>query len=212
MAFVRAAVPGLAPPPAATVEERVARLADADPTVRRLAARSLADAPVAAAALAARIEDEADLRVREALFGSLVSIGGTDVAALMAPFLRSQDAGLRNGALESLKQIGAESCRAAIDALVVDASPDVRLLAIEVTRAWPGPLAEPLLRQLIETDPHVNVCGAAVDVATELGSAALLAPLAALRARFVDEPFLAFAVDVARARIAGWQQPSGPKR
>jgi hypothetical protein len=47
----------------------------------------------------------------------------------------------------------------------------------------------------------VNVCAAAVDVATENGTASLLPALAAARARFADDSFLVFAVDLARNRI-----------
>jgi len=203
MPLVRSEVPELAPPAADPVETRIGRLADDDPGARRQAARSLAGVPAAAVPLATRIADEADPRVREALFGSLVGIGGAEVAALLAPLLRSGDAGLRNAALEVLKQLGALASGPAVDALLDDPSADVRLLAIEVTRAWPPRLAEPRLRRLIEADPHVNVCAAAVDVATEFGMASLLEPLAALPARFAGEPFLTFAARVARQRIAG---------
>jgi len=54
----------------------------------------------------------------------------------------------------------------------------------------------------------VNVCAAAVDVATENGTATLLPALAAARQRFADEPFLVFAVDIARARIAAAEMPN----
>jgi hypothetical protein len=57
------------------------------------------------------------------------------------------------------------------------------------------------LRWIIENDPHVNVCGAAVDVATEVGTRDLVAPLVRLRVRFANDTFLGFAVDTACARI-----------
>ena len=62
-------------------------------------------------------------------------------------------------------------------------------------------MAVPYLREVLDSDPHVNVCGAAVDVATEAGNADLLPALTSLRQRFPDEPFLLFAVEVACSRI-----------
>jgi HEAT repeat protein len=124
----------------------------------------------------------------------------------VAPLLRSADAGLRGGAIESLKRLEEDSV-ATLDALLRDPDPDVRLLAIEVTRGWPGALAGPRLRRIIESDIHVNVCGAAVDVATEVGAEDLVDALIALRERFSAEPFLVFAVDVALSRIHAADEP-----
>jgi HEAT repeat protein len=200
MAFVKAAASIFAAPPPAAATDMRANLASPDATTRRQAARDLAGDATAAAALAARLDIEPEPSVREALFGSLVDIGGAEAAGLVGGSLRSRDAGLRNHALEALKQMG-EPAFPVVDALLCDADPDVRLLAIEVTRAWSSAQAAPRLRRIIEADPHINVCGAAVDVATELGTEDLLAPLQALRARFADEAFLLFAVDVACGRL-----------
>jgi HEAT repeat protein len=201
MAFIKAGASTFAPLPPPTADKTVpADLASPDPARRRQAARELAADATAAAALAARLDVETEPSVRQALFGSLVDIGGAEAAGLVAHSLRSRDAGLRNHAIEALKQMG-DPAFAAVDTLLGDADPDVRLLAIEVTRAWSSAQAGPRLRRIIEADPHVNVCAAAVDVATELGTGALLAPLAALRERFADEGFLVFAVDVASDRL-----------
>jgi HEAT repeat protein len=176
------------------------RLRDRDADERRHAARALSRDPDAARALASRLEHEPDRGVRDALFGSLVEIGGTESANLIARLLRSADAGLRGGAVEALKNLE-PAALPVVDALLDEPDPDVRILAIEVTRAWPARLAAPRLRRVIEDDPHLNVCGAAVDVATELGTHDLLAPLARLRMRFPGDTFLAFAVDTACSRI-----------
>jgi HEAT repeat protein len=142
------------------------------------------------------------------LFGSLVEIGGLAVAALVAEHLRSGDAGLRGGAVEALKQLGADAIPV-LDALLSDPDPDVRLLVVEVTRAWPSALAVPRLRRVFESDRHVNVCGAAVDVATELGTIDLLPALRELKQRYSDELFLAFAVDTACSRILAADERNG---
>jgi hypothetical protein len=57
------------------------------------------------------------------------------------------------------------------------------------------------LIEVIQNEPHVNVCATAVDLLSELASEAALAPLQALKLRFADEPYLQFAVDLAIQRI-----------
>jgi len=188
------------PPKAETFELLQEQLNDGSPDGRRHAARLLAQYRHAGPSLAARLEVEADRNVREALFTGLVHIGGHRTARLVTQFLRAEDAGLRSGAMEALKRMAAAAAPA-IDPLLHDPDPDIRLLAIEVTRVWPRLLAGPRLQDVIAHDDHVNVCAAAVDVATENGTGALLPALAAARQKFATEPFLVFAVDIARARI-----------
>jgi|HubBroStandDraft_1064217.scaffolds.fasta_scaffold00239_13 hypothetical protein len=199
MPLVRSAAPSPAAPAPESREQLSDLLVGSDAGERRRAARSLSLQPDAAALLAARLAVEADPSVREALFAGLVAIGGTPAATLVAPLLGSEDAALRNGAVEALKTL-MEAGAAAVDGLLGDPDPDVRLMAIEVTRAWPVALAIPRLLRVIESDPHVNVCGAAVDVATGVGADELNSALAGLRARFADEPFLGFAIDIACSR------------
>lgn len=175
-------------------------LGSADSAMRWRAARALSGEAAATAQLLSRLRLEGDRNVRTALFSSLVAIGGTRTAALVASLLRSDDPGLRNGAIEALKQFHTAAAPA-VDALLAEEDSDLRLLAIEVTRAWPGRLAVPRLLQVIEHDPNVNVCAAAVDVATELGTPELLGALLRLRRRFAGEPFMVFAIDIARGRI-----------
>jgi len=190
-------------PPVAQRESRhllLEQLAGSDSGQRRHAARALAHDPDAAPALAARLQAETEPNVRDALFASLVDIGGTPAARLIARLLQSVDAGLRGGAVEALKRLGDDAI-SVLDALLDDPDPDKRILAIEVTRAWPSRLAVARLRRVFENDRHVNVCAAAVDVATEVGTGELIEALSALSARFPSEPFLVFAIDVARSRI-----------
>ena len=190
-----------ATPPDA-IELRAEQLPENTIDERRRAARNLSRDPAAISTIAARLETELDPRVRDALFGSLVDIGGAKAAELLALIIRSDDAGLRGGAIEGLKRLETDAV-VALDTLMNDPDTDVRILAIEVTRAWPRELAVPRLQRVFEQEPHVNVCVAAVDVATEVGTEELLASLGALRARFAGEPFLVFAVDIACERIHG---------
>ena len=185
-----------------------ARLHSGDAQVRRDAARRLAGEPGAGALLLARLGVESDSNVRAALFAGLVDIGGEDMAAAVAARLGSRDPGMRAGAIEALQRLRARAVPV-VDALLGAQDADLRVLAVEVTRAWPPELAAARLRRVIEHEPHVNVCAAAVDVAAESGTPDLLEPLARLRRRFENEAFLAFAVEVARARI-GVEAPCPP--
>ncbi len=190
------------------LESLLKQLEGPDADGRRAAARALSQYPDAASALAAQLEVEPEPRVRNALFGGLADIGGAQATALMATFIRSPDAGLRGGAIDSLKRLGPEAV-GAIDTLIDDHDPDVRLLAIEVARGWSSALAAPRLLQIIESDDQVNVLGAAVDVATEVGDHSLIDPLIELRTRFADAPFLVFAIDVALSRIQSADECGG---
>jgi HEAT repeat protein len=202
MAFVRATTETPIVVVAETREQLIARLAAADPDDRRHAARELARQGDAVEPLAARLHVETDARVRDALFASLAEIGGQDAAERVAESLRSEDAALRGGAVDALKSL-ADDAIDVLDALLDDADADVRILAVEVTRVWPSDVAVPRLRYVLEHDAHVNACAAAVDVATEVGTADLVPALQALRLRFPGEPFLAFAAEIACSRITG---------
>ena len=163
---------------------------------RRRAARALAGDPETAFVLAACLPGEADPGVRDALFAGLIQVGGAEAAEMIGRLLGSEDVNLRMGAVEALKLLD-EDAIPVIDRLLGDPDPDSRILAVEVTRAWSRGMAVSRLRRVIETDAHVNVCAAAVDVAAELGTADLVVSLAGLRKRFAEDPFLMFAVDVA---------------
>lgn len=169
---------------------------------RRRAARELPRDPASIPVIADCLAYEDDPRVRDALFGRIMDIGGTPAAELLGQLIRSDNAGLRGGAIEGLKRLKSASV-AVLDMLMTDSDSDVRLLAIEVTRSWPCNLAMPRLRRVFDQETHVNVCIAAVDVATEVGTEDLLPSLDALQGRFADEPFLTFAIEVACARIRG---------
>jgi len=142
---------------------------------------------------------------RARLFAGLAARGTAEAAHEAAGYITSPDAALRNEAITALQEMGALA-EAEVDALLLAAAPGTRLLAIEVTRTWPPERAAPRLARLLTDDPHPNVCAAAVDVAAETCTAALLpvlAPaLAAARARFTALPFLRFAIDIASARLA----------
>jgi hypothetical protein len=85
--------------------------------------------------------------------------------------------------------------------LLNDTDADVRLLACEIARSLPAVEASRVLGALIEREVNTNVCAAAVEVLAEAGNVASLPILALCAERFPDDPFLTFAVKVARDRI-----------
>lgn len=118
----------------------------------------------------------------------------------LLPCLRSEDAALRNGVIEALQRMP-DALVPHIRPLLEDEDSDVRIFAVNVLGALAHPQAPRWLEAVLRCDPHVNVCAAAVEGLAELGDAASVPALGALPARFPAEPFIAFAVQAALARI-----------
>lgn len=167
---------------------------------RWTAARSAAGAPNGISLLADALSNERVPRVREAIFTALAKLATPDSAAVTLPYLRSDDAAERTGALDALRAMP----KAAVEhlqQLLNDNDADVRLLACEIARVLPAGDANQALGELIEREANGNVCSAAVEVLAETGDAASLPILARCAARFPEDPFLTFAVRAACDRI-----------
>jgi HEAT repeat protein len=188
-----------------------ASLTDGDQDQRWMAARALGDRPDDADALGDALARETDGRVREAILNSLVRIGGARGVGAVLPWLRSDDAGLRTGALDALKAMAGAATAAApqLADLLHDPDPDVRLLACEVVRELPTAQASALLCALLEDEPEVNVCGAAVEALADVAGPEARPVLARCAARFAHEPFLLFAIGAASSRIGSTQGDAG---
>ena len=65
----------------------------------------------------------------------------------------------------------------------------------------PYPDVERWLIEVIQRDPHVNVCATAVDLLCEVGTEAAIDPLIRLKARFAFEPYIQFAAELALKRV-----------
>jgi hypothetical protein len=85
--------------------------------------------------------------------------------------------------------------------LLADADPDVRIFTVNVLESLCHPDVESWLIDVITTDQHINVCATAVDLLSEVGTQLALNPLAQLKTRFADEPYIQFAADLALRRI-----------
>jgi len=200
MPLVRKTAPEPAGLPRGTRLDALKALTEGGADQRWMAARALGDMPDEVEALGRALATEADGRVREAIFNSLVGVGGSGGVAAILQYLRSDDASLRTGALDALKAMPLAAAPRLAE-LLGDPDPDIRLLACEVVRELPGAQATPLLCGLLEDEEQVNVCGAAVEVLAEIGGPEALPVLTRCAARFADEPFLLFAISAAASRI-----------
>lgn len=176
------------------------QLGDAAPQQRRLAARDLGAFPQAALSLGQALAVETDAAVREALFTSLAAMASETAVQALLPLLRTDDPGLRNGAIEALAAMP-QAVAPCIDRLLLDTDPDVRIFTVNLLGELRHATVPTWLVQVLRQEAHVNVVAAALEVLAEVGSAAELPALRAARDRFDDDAFIQFAADLAISRI-----------
>jgi HEAT repeat protein len=167
---------------------------------RWAAVRAVAGQPGGVSLLAAALARESDPRVREAIFTGLARAATAESAAVVVPYIRSEDASLRAAALDALRAMP-EASRPHIARLLADPDADVRLLSCEVVRGLPEGEANRLLCDLLDRETEKNVAAAAVEVLAEIGRPEALAALARCAERFAGDSFLAFSIKVAADRI-----------
>jgi HEAT repeat protein len=172
-----------------------------DGEARWTAARALGGDPQDLPALAAALAVEPTARVREALMTAIVRIGGEASVAALTLCMRSQNAAMRAAAIDALQAMP-EAILPFMPALLADADSDVRILATELARKLPSQEATRLLSDLLEREPHPNVCAAAIEVLAEAGTSEAVPALRACAERFAGAPFLPFAVSVAIAALS----------
>ncbi len=139
------------------------------------------------------LELERDAHVREAIFTGLARIATPESAQAVLPYLRSDDAILRTGALDALRMMPYVT-RPHLEALLRDSDSDVRVLACELMRSQPASDAARMLSALLETEPEANVCAAAVEVLAEVADHLAAPSLLRCADRFRSDPFLGFAI------------------
>ncbi len=179
-----------------------AALDSPDAESRWTAARALSGDVDAVPVLAVALGREHVPRVREAIMTALMRVGNAASVEAILPYLRAQDAGLRAAAIESLQALP-DATHPFMGRLLNDSDSDVRLLATELARGMNASEATRLLCDLIEREQHPNVCAAAIDVLTEVGTPEALPSLEKCAVRFAATPFLPFAISVAIAQISG---------
>ncbi|GGM00095.1 HEAT repeat domain-containing protein [Pseudomonas asuensis] len=183
-------------------EQLLDTLDSPDAAARRLAARALASYPQSSSDLANHLEEESEPSVREAIITSLTAIADVTAVTALIDCLRSEDAALRNDAIEALKTAGIQYPDLIQNALQ-DYDADVRILAIGILESLKHPEVELWLIDLLEHDQHLNVCACAVDLLCEIGSERAVPALELCLERFPDEDYLRFAVELAIQRLRG---------
>lgn len=181
-------------------EELVQDLDALDPALRRRAARRLARYPQAVPSLIARLSREPRSEVREAIALALQSIGGQRVADGVVPLLQSDEAWLRNCAIEILQHLPAEA-GTHIEQLLESADCDTRVFAINILETLAHPRREEWLQKVLRTDGNVNVVGAALNLLSEVASPASEEAVEDAARRFAGEPFIQFACMAVRERM-----------
>jgi HEAT repeat protein len=174
---------------------------------RWTAVRAAAGKPGAVALLGDALARERDPRVREAIFTGLARIATAESAAAVVPYLRSDDASLRTGAIDALRAMP-QATTVHLAGLLADRDADVRLLSCELARGLPDAEANRLLCDLLDSETEKNVCAAAVEVLAEIGRPEALPYLARCLSRFENDPFIAFSIKTATDRIAATERRS----
>jgi HEAT repeat protein len=177
-----------------------AGLSDSNATIRRHSAQEIFHCPDAVDALFVQLKLEKDVAVREAILVSMGQINNSEVVDALIGCLRSDDAALRNEAIETLKQLTFDMSPA-LKSLLADPDPDLRIFAVNILESRRNPDLESWLIEVIELEEHVNVCATAIDLLCEVGTEASLEPILRLKARFASQPFIQFAADLALKRI-----------
>lgn len=178
------------------------QLEDESPDIRRWAALDLAAFPDTATTICAGLEQEIQPVVREAMFTTLIAIGGNAVVKSLIPLLHSEDVPLRNLVIEALQQLP-DAVAPYMETMLQDSDPDYRIFAVNVLGNLRHPQAPSWLQMVVEHDLEINVCAAAVEVLAEIGTLESIAALNALPHRFGDDPFMCFCVQAAIHRIQG---------
>jgi HEAT repeat protein len=185
-------------------------LADPAADQRRLAVRALAGRPEAAEVLGAHLPDETDPSVRAAIFDVLVQTATPAALSQILRHLRSDDTELRNDAVVAAQRLP-HLIAPAIEALLCDPDPDLRLFGVRILEDLPHPQVLDWLSTVLWHEADRNVVAAALDVLAECGTAGMQPAVAAARDRFADCGFIGFACDFVAARMGTTQAPAqGP--
>ena len=172
----------------------------ANATIRRQSIWQAQLSPQVVQLLCAHVLQEADEHVLEALFVALARSRDPQVVIPMLNLLESEDALLRNRALEVLA-LHPQAALSQIAQRFTDADSDARIFMVNLMTDLHHADVLPWLVQALQQESHVNVVGALIEVLTEVADARAVPALQQVQQRFADEPFVAFAAQMALERI-----------
>jgi len=150
--------------------------------------------------LVERLTEEKSRLVQEAIVSSLISIGTEVVVERCAELLRSEDAYIRNSALEILQVLDHKSLTVG-RRLLHDPDPEVRIFAVNVLGELRSKEAVELLRRVVDEDKDVNVVAQAVEYLGEVGSRQEDWEAVRKATERFSDPFLSYAVETALKKM-----------
>ena len=117
----------------------------------------------------------------------------------MFKLLKSDNAYLRNAAIEFLKQYGSEA-KGFLEELMNSEDRDIRIFAINILGDIRFEDSVDMLRRFILKEKDINALVTAIDYLGEIGEAQDIALLEALK-KEIDDDYVKFAIDLAIKRI-----------
>jgi HEAT repeat protein len=169
---------------------------------RRTAASLLAAYPDSSSHLSIQLLRETEHSVREVIMTSLTVVGDSNAINTLIICLRSEEAELRNEAIDALKHLP-QAIGPHIQKLLADPDTDVRIFTVNVLSSLAHTETERWLCEVLNRDKDPNVCGAALDVLAEIGTQLCVMPVRQVCARFPKDAYLQFAAKIALTRAAG---------
>lgn len=138
-----------------------------------------------------------NIGVQEAVEYALRKLRGKKTVQGMIPLLRSDDAPIRNIAMDILREIGSDDI-ASLQSLMRDNDADIRIFISDILGHSGSRLAVPLLSDALLKDPEVNV---RYQAAVSLGTLAFPEAVHALGQAMHDEEWVQFSVVEALTKI-----------
>ncbi|MDR2050302.1 MAG: HEAT repeat domain-containing protein [Deltaproteobacteria bacterium] len=135
--------------------------------------------------------------LHEAIDLALRKIGGRPVIFAVIPMLRSEDAPVRNLAMDVLREVGRNEV-SMLSELLNDEDADIRIFGADIIGATGSALAVPLLSHSLLYDPEVNV---RYQAAVSLGNLAYPEAAPALNKALKDDEWVRFAVIEALTKV-----------
>ncbi len=170
---------------------------DDNEIVRDGAFRAGEDNCVEAVELLAELLQTNHLGIQEAVDSSLRKIGGKETVHAVLPYLRSDEAPVRNLAMDILREVGSQDLSSLI-ALIHDEDADIRIFAADILGSTDNLLAvDPLCEALLK-DPEVNV---RYQAAVSLGELGKTEASPCLNKAIYDEEWVQYSVIEALTKI-----------
>lgn len=138
-----------------------------------------------------------NIGIQEAAEYALRKIRGPHVVTALLPLLRSEEAPVRNVAMDILREIGRDSIES-MQPYLQDEDPDLRIFITDILGYSPTHQAALLLAKALLKDPEVNV---RYQAAVSLGNLAFPETVPPLCQAMYDEEWVQFAVVEALAKI-----------